>query len=105
MAWAISWGSPHSKSAFIMAVMPWGTVLEGMTMISFSVRWAHCWAAMMMLPLLGRMKTVLALTFSTTSRMLWVEGFMVWPPETTPSQPRSRKRAARPSPAQTATKP
>ena len=88
-----------------MAVMPWGTVLLGMTTTFFSVRPWHCWAAMMMLPLLGRTNTVSAGTWSMPARMLSVEGFMVCPPETTASQPRSRNTAARPSPAQMARKP
>ena len=88
-----------------MAVMPWGTVLLGMTTTFFSVSAAHCWAAMMMFPLLGRTKTVSAGIWSTPSRMLSVEGFMVCPPDTTPSTPRSWNTAARPSPAQTERKP
>ena len=77
MAWVMDSASGASKSTFIMAVMPWGTVLVGITTTFFSVRAAHCWAAMMMLELLGRMNTVSAGIFSTPSRMLSVEGFMV----------------------------
>ena len=89
----------------VMAVMPCGTVAVGMTTICFSVRPAHCSAAIMIFLLLGRMKTVSAGIFSTPSRMLSVEGFMVCPPDTTPSAPRSQNRAASPSPAQTDRKP
>ena len=88
-----------------MAVMPWGTVLVGITTTCFSVRAAHCWAAIIMLPLLGRTNTVSAGILFTPSRILSVEGFMVWPPLMTPSAPRSRNTAARPSPAATATTP
>ena len=88
-----------------MAVMPWGTVLVGITTTCFSVRAAHCWAAIIMLPLLGRTNTVSAGILFTPSRILSVEGFMVCPPDTTPSAPRSRNTAARPSPAHTARKP
>ena len=45
MASVMVWASGASKSTFIMAVMPWGTVLVGITTTCFSVRAAHCWAA------------------------------------------------------------
>ena len=105
MASVMVWASGASKSTFIMAVMPWGTVLVGITTTCFSVRAAHCWAAIIMLPLLGRTNTVSAGILFTPSRILSVEGFMVCPPDTTPSAPRSRNTAARPSPAHTARKP
>ena len=42
MAWMMLSASGASKSTFIMAVMPWGTVLVGMTTTRFSVRASHC---------------------------------------------------------------
>ncbi len=38
MASVMAWASGASKSTFIMAVMPWGTVLVGITTTCFSVR-------------------------------------------------------------------
>ena len=55
--------------------------MEGMTTTVLGVRASTCWAAMMMFLLLGRTKTVSAGTLFTASRMSWVLGFMVWPPE------------------------
>ena len=88
-----------------MAVMPWGTVAVGTTMTCFSVSPAHCWAAIMMFLLLGRMNTTSLGVRFTSCKMASVEGFMVCPPETMRSTPRSRKAVARPSPAHTAKKP
>ena len=105
MAARITWGSASSGSTAIMAEIPWGTVLVGTTMTSFSVRPTHCWAAMMMFLLLGSTNTTWLGVRFTSCKMAWVEGFMVWPPDTMRSTPRSRKVAARPSPAHTARKP
>ena len=86
--------------------MPWGIVLVGSTTTCLpSTRRTHCSAAMMMFLLLGRTKTTSAGVASISRRMSSVEGFMVWPPLMTPSAPRSRNTAARPSPAATATTP
>ena len=60
IASAILWASGASKSTFIIAVIPWGTVLVGMTTTFFSVSAAHCWAAMIIFPLLGSTNTVSA---------------------------------------------
>ena len=60
-----------------MAVMPWGTVAVGITTISFSVRPTHCWAAMMMFLLLGRINTTSLGVRLTSLRIASVEGFMV----------------------------
>ena len=59
-------------------------------------RGMHCWAAIMMFLLLGSTNTVSAgvalITWSRSS----VEGFIVCPPDTIPSTPRSRNTASRP---------
>jgi len=94
-----------SGSTAIMAEMPWGTVAVGTTMTCFSVRPTHCWAAMMMFLLLGRMNTISLGVRLTSCKIASVEGFMVCPPETIRSTVRSRNTASRPSPAQTARKP
>ena len=60
---------------------------------------------MRMLPLLGSTMTLSALVAAAASRMSAVEGFIVWPPETTTSTPRDLRISASPSPAATATKP
>ena len=60
---------------------------------------------MRMLPLLGKMMTEVALTWSTAPSRSAVEGFIVWPPETTTSTPRDLRMSASPEPAATATKP
>ena len=53
----------RSGMKFTRAVIPWGTVLEGITiMFLSSVRSLACWAAMMMFLLLGRMKILSAFT-------------------------------------------
>ena len=88
-----------------MAVMPWGTVAVGTTMTCFSVSPTHCWAAMIMFLLLGRMNTTLLGVRFTSCKIASVEGFMVCPPDTIRSTPRSRKAVASPSPAHTAKKP
>ena len=88
-----------------MAVTPWGTVLLGMTTTFLGVRPSTCWAAIMIFLLLGRMNTVSAGTLFTASRMSWVLGFMVWPPEMIPSTPRLPNTSPRPLPAQTLTTP
>ena len=62
-------------------------------------------AAMRMLPLSGRTMTLSALHCSMASRRSAVEGFMVWPPETTTSTPSERRMSASPEPGATATKP
>ena len=54
---------------------------------------------------LGSTNTISLGVWFTSRRMASVEGFMVWPPDTTRSTPRSRKAAASPSPAHTARKP
>ena len=104
MATAFSSGF-RSGSKFSMAVMPWGTVRVGSTMTLRSASFCACSDAMMMFLLLGRTSTVLAGTLWMAARMSSVEGFIVWPPLTTASTPRSLKTAFRPSPAATATKP
>ena len=88
-----------------MALMPWGTVLVGMTTTFFSVRGMHCSAAIWMFLLFGNTKTVSAGVRLTSLSMSSVEGFMVWPPVTMRSTPSSRNSSAMPSPAQTATAP
>ena len=85
--------------------MPWGTVFVGMTTTCFSVRGMHCSAAMIMFLLFGRTKTVEAGVRLISWRISSVEGFIVWPPVTTPSAPSSRKSSSIPLPAQTATAP
>ena len=60
---------------------------------------------MMMFELFGRTMTASAFTEPMASSKSFVEGFMVWPPETTTSTPRLFKMAALPSPAATATNP
>ena len=68
-----------------------------------SHRRTHCSAAMIMFLLLGRTKTISAGVRSISLKMSSVEGFMVWPPEITPSTPRSLNTASSPAPAHTAT--
>ena len=52
---AVLTSSSASGSATSMAATPWGTVLVGrMTTFLSSHRGTHCWAAMMMFLLLGR---------------------------------------------------
>ena len=88
-----------------MADSPWGINREGSTITLRSASLMVCSAAMMMFLLLGSTKTVLAGVACTALRISSVEGFMVCPPLTTFSTPRSWKRALMPSPAATATKP
>ena len=60
---------------------------------------------MMMFELFGRMMTASAFTDPAASSRSFVEGFMVWPPETMTSTPRLFRISAWPEPAATATKP
>ena len=82
-----------------------GTLFVGTTAHGVSDRSHALWAAMMMFLLFGRMMTASALTAPTASSRSFVEGFMVWPPDTTTSTPRLSRILALPSPAATATKP
>ena len=97
--------SEASGSKLSIAVMPWGMVrVESTTIVRSAMPWA-CSAAIMMFLLLGSTNTVLAGTLCTAATISAVEGFIVCPPDTTASAPRSVKMALRPSPAATATKP
>ena len=66
---------------------------------------AACCAARMIFVLLGKTNTFLAPVASMASKRSSMLGFIVCPPDTTASAPRSVKIALRPSPAATATKP
>ena len=78
---------------------PGGNALKFYASIRMDIRKSTCWAAMMMYLLLGRTKTTSAGTLLTSSRISWVLGFMVWPPETVRSTPRLANTSAMPSPA------
>ncbi len=105
MAAALAWVSA-SGSSTSMAEMPWGTVRVGTTTTSLpSMSPTHCWAAMMMFLLLGSTNTTSAGVRAISRQISSVEGFMVWPPEITPSTPRSLNTPAMPAPALTATTP
>ena len=97
---------PRSGIKLTNAVIPWGTVLEGMTiMFLSSVKSLACCAAMIMFLLLGRMKMFSAFTRSMAFSISSVLGFMVCPPSIRQSAPIPLKISLRPSPLDTAIKP
>ena len=94
-----------STSTANRAEKAWGTDLVGTTAQGVSESSAAELAAMMMFELFGRMMTASAFTDPAASSRSFVEGFMVWPPETMTSTPRLFRISAWPEPAATATKP
>ena len=102
---------PASESTLKASIAdtPCGTVVVGTTMTFRSCSAASgtaCCAAMMMFLLFGSTKTVEAGVRAMARRMSSVEGFIVCPPVTTASQPRSlRNRDSMPAPALTVTTP
>ena len=75
----------------------------GTTTTVFVVSASTCSATGMMFLLLGRITTWSALTCSTVSSSSAVDGFIVWPPVTTPCTPSWANSSTRPSPQHTAT--
>ena len=88
-----------------MAVMPCGIFFVGSMITCFSESGAACSAAIMIFLLFGRTKTTSAGTASIAWSRSSVEGFIVWPPRTSWSTPRSVNTLSKPSPAATATNP
>ena len=79
--------------------------MVGTTKSCFSVKSCACSAARMILELFGRMMTDFAQTFFTASAISAVLGFIVCPPVTIWSTPKSLKILESPSPEETATIP
>src|SRR5699024_1625520 len=62
------------------ALIPWGIVLDGITMTSLSVKLLTCSAAITIFLLLGTIYVYVAFVFSTACSKSSVLGFLVWPP-------------------------
>ena len=86
----------------IMAAIPCGTDVVGMTVTCFTVSWVDDWAERMMFLLFGRMITWSVGKFSNAFRISWVDGFMVCPPSTIAETPRLANTRAMPGPGATA---